>query len=378
MFLQQKVNDINERIKVLKDVSNILIWGAGQHTCKLFEKTSILSYDVKHIVDMDRRKHGSFFFGFEIEDPEKILWDRIGAMIISVPGKEREISRKFKEHFSFAGEVIFLYEEKDHTPFYYLYDENVLEVCYLGSYNTWNDAMTECDGYDDSTIINKVIQSVESVLKGNAAWERDGYLFYEPKYVYPICAAVLRCAVYNRNKGKTGVRVLDIGGSLGSTYFQNKKYWSVMDDLEYVIAEQDNFYEYGHKHLEDKTLKFINSRDEFGIHGKFDIVLFSASLQYIPTYKEIMEKVMKINPCYIIFDRILIGEKKRICKELVPEYIYKSSYPVIIFSEEELIDLVTSDYEMIEKDGSSVPENAYFLDENVESRFYVFQRKNHG
>ena len=47
-----------------------------------------------------------------------------------------------------------------------------------------------------------------------------------------------------------------------------------MDDLEYVIAEQDNFYEYGHKHLEDKTLKFINSRDEFGIHGKFDIVLF--------------------------------------------------------------------------------------------------------
>lgn len=152
-----------------------------------------------------------------------------------------------------------------------------------------------------------------------------------------------------------------------------------MDDLEYVIAEQDNFYEYGHKHLEDKTLKFINSRDEFGIHGKFDIVLFSASLQYIPTYKEIMEKVMKINPCYIIFDRILIGEKKRICKELVPEYIYKSSYPVIIFSEEELIiDLVTSDYEMIEKDGSSVPENAYFLDENAESRFYVFQRKNHG
>lgn len=90
MFLQQKVNDINERIKVLKDVSNILIWGAGQHTCKLFEKTSILSYDVKHIVDMDRRKHGSFFFGFEIEDPEKILWDRIGAMIISVPGKERD------------------------------------------------------------------------------------------------------------------------------------------------------------------------------------------------------------------------------------------------------------------------------------------------
>lgn len=58
--------------------------------------------------------------------------------------------------------------------------------------------------------------------------------------------------------------------------------------------------------------------------------------------------------------------------------IYKSSYPVIIFSEEELIDLVTSDYEMIEKDGSSVPENAYFLDENAESRFYVFQRKNHG
>lgn len=51
MFLQEKIQDINRRLKELRKTHNIIIWGAGRHTVKLFELTDMLSYDIKNIID---------------------------------------------------------------------------------------------------------------------------------------------------------------------------------------------------------------------------------------------------------------------------------------------------------------------------------------
>ena len=101
----------------------------------------------------------------------------------------------------------------------------------------------------------------------------------------------------------------------------------------------------------------------------------SASLQYISEYIEITEKIKRARPEYIILDRILISERGRLCKETVPEKIYKSSYPVRIFSEKEIKDFFEPEYQVIENDISSVPETANFIDGKAESRFYVFQNQ---
>ena len=63
----------------------------------------------------------------------------------------------------------------------------------------------------------------------------------------------------------------------------------------------------------------------------------------------------------------------RICKECVPEWIYKGSYPVRVFSEEQIGGFFKSDYTMIEHDVSSVPADLYFVDEVVHSWYYVFE-----
>lgn len=371
MFMQKKIDEINKKLLNLKNISSILIWGAGKHTCKLLEKTSLFTYDVKWIVDIDEKKQMSSFYGFCINSPENVLWDTVGAVVISVPNKEAQIKKSLLGEFNYKGIILTLYEDRERTPFYQLYDENILEVCYLGDYKTWNDALKECKGYDDSLIFNKVVDSNRKVLNGDALWERDGCLFYKPKYIYSLCASVLRCALQNMNKG---VKILDIGGSLGSTYFQNRAFFHDVNNLEYIIAEQNNFYDYGYRNLEDSILKFINSKSDYSAYGKFDIVLFSASLQYIPQYKEIINKVIKLQPSYIILDRILVSDRNRICKELVPKEIYESSYPVMIYSENELVDFWSPDYKMIEKDVSNVPEKVYFVDGSAESKYYVFQR----
>lgn len=371
MFLQEKVREINKKLRGLNGISHVAVWGAGLHTCKLFEMSCLLSYSVKTVVDIDEIKKGQQYFGFTIKSPQEVKWDDIGGLVISVPGKEEAINSMLAEDLGFRGIIIRLYENNNPTPFYRLYDENATQVRYLGDYQDWDSAQKECNGYDDDVILNKVIYSMDKVLCGEAAWERDGFLFYEKKYIYSICAAILRCALQNNNKG---VRVLDIGGALGSTYFQNRDYLADVKNLEYVVAEQDSFAEYGYQNLQDGILRFIRSGERYADYGKFDIVLMSASLQYIPQYKDILSKIISLKPRYIILDRMLISDRYRICKETVPEAIYKSSYPVMILEENDILNFWGDMYELVEKDISSVPEEAFFVDGKAESRLFVFRR----
>lgn len=371
MYLQEKVRELNGKLTELGNMSVIAIWGAGEHTCRLFEKTELLLYPIKYIVDMDESKKGNKYFGFTIKKPDEMAWDSIEAVVISVPGKEKQITEILQKQFRFRGKIISFYEKEKIMPFYRLYDEKIHTICYIGDYSNWDKAANECKGYDDSIIIDKVIDSTSKVLNGDAVWERDSYLFYEQKYVYRICAAVLKCALQNGNQG---VRILDVGGALGSTYFQNRKYLKDVKNLEYIIAEQNEFAEYGHRNLENQVLKFINSELEtHEDYGKFDIVLLSGSLQYISCYKEVIKKIEKVKPRYIILDRILVGDRMRICKEEVAEEIYKSSYPVMIYTENEIMSFFDSAYELIEKDISSTHEVVFFEDGIADSRYYVFQ-----
>ena len=48
-------------------------------------------------------------------------------------------------------------------------------------------------------ILARVSSTMEKVIDGSAAWERDGCLFFEGKYVHRMCAMILKCAVQNDN-----------------------------------------------------------------------------------------------------------------------------------------------------------------------------------
>lgn len=371
MFLQERVAEVNEKIKELKNASNIVIWGAGVHTEKLFEKSELLSYKIREIVDVDERKENQKFFGFVVKKPDNVVWEIVDAVVISAPSYEKEISERLKSKSGYSGIIITFYGEDECIPFYLLPDDNIQRICYSGDYKEWNDAAAACEGYDDETIMNKVIDANKKVLNGEAVWERDGCLFYQVRYVYSICAFILRCAVKNRNMG---VRVLDIGGSLGSTYLQNRKFLEDVNNLEWVIAEQDHFADYGHKNLESVLggIKFVRSTDCWELRD-FDIILMSGSLQYIADYKEVISKIRKAHPNYIILDRIMISAKQRICKQSIPKGIYQSSYPVRIFGEGEMRELFGENYEMIDNDISSVPAKVYFSNAMAESRRYVYR-----
>ena len=69
---------------------------------------------------------------------------------------------------------------------------------------------------------------------------------------------------------------------------------------------------------------------------RFDIILMSASLQYISYYEELIVRIRKARPDYVILDRLLVSNRKRFCMETVPKTLYESSYPVVIFNKNEV------------------------------------------
>ncbi len=61
MFLQERAKEINDCLKGLAGKANVAVWGAALHTAKLFEKTELLFYNIKTVLDMNEKKWGDYF-----------------------------------------------------------------------------------------------------------------------------------------------------------------------------------------------------------------------------------------------------------------------------------------------------------------------------
>ena len=133
--------------------------------------------------------------------------------------------------------------------------------------------------------LGKVLQTSLAVQKGTFAFERDSVGFKKSLYDWHLVAAILRTAIGNNGC----VSVLDIGGSLGSSYFQHL---SMLKDcnLLWHVVEQAHFVRAGKEHFESAFLKFHDSIDSCTISNSIDLVLFSSVLQYLKSPETFIKK----------------------------------------------------------------------------------------
>lgn len=174
-----------------------------------------------------------------------------------------------------------------------------------------------------------------AVKEGKAVYERDGYLFYEKEY-YLQLLAVLYEVIFEYGE----CNVIDFGGSLASTFFQNRdKLIKYIPRLTWNVVEQRHFVEWGKNNLEDDKLKFYHTMDEI---DKCNVVLFGGSLQYLEDYHVFLEQAAGRDIKYLIIDRMAISNETWVSVQYVHEPIYEASYPVHIICEKELVDEVCS------------------------------------
>lgn len=206
-----------------------------------------------------------------------------------------------------------------------------------GSYGSWQDALSKTSGYDSPHILEKVRNSVSMVREGKAAYERDSVLFANMEYSYELLSMLMWVAA--RRGGR--LNVMDFGGSLGSTFYQNRKFIESLNEIHWCIVEQQEFVETGKKDFETDNLRFFHNIEECTSAFKIDIALFSSVLQYIEFPFEILEKVAEQKIEYLLIDRTPFTDKPdRITIQKVPPSIYKAAYPCWFFNKREFISRI--------------------------------------
>lgn len=200
---------------------------------------------------------------------------------------------------------------------------------YAGDYPDWEEAARNSTGYDAEAILNHVRQAVGLVRDGKAICERDGVLFDEPQYSFPVLAGLLRAAA----KADGRLAVLDFGGSLGSSYFQCREFLSAIRSLSWSVVEQEGFVRCGREEFQNDTLQFHSTIQEAVVAIQPNVVLLSGVLQYLPEPYHVLEEIVQHRVSCLILDRHICSQTQadRIAVQHVPPSIYEASYPVRVF-----------------------------------------------
>ena len=206
---------------------------------------------------------------------------------------------------------------------------------YEGNYASWDEAARLCTGYDEPSILEKTRAALLKVKRGEAGYERDSVLFERIEYSYPLLAYLLYIAT--RNDGQ--LRVLDFGGSLGSSYFQNRGRLSHLRELKWGVVEQPAHVAVGRRDFEDASLRFFESPSQCLEALQPQVLLLSSVLQYLPRPLEWLREAASWRLPYIIVDRaplVRVGPS-RLTIQTVPPSIYNARYPCWILNESELL-----------------------------------------
>lgn len=205
-----------------------------------------------------------------------------------------------------------------------------------GNYATWQDAARDSDGYDSGVILDRVRRSLAEVRDGRAAFERDGCTFDRIHHSHPLLAALLYGAALRNNT----LDVLDFGGSLGSSYFQCRKFLAPVSRVRWTVVEQPAFSEVGRREFQTDQLRFSDLQTALAEGPR--VLLLLSVLQFLPDPAAIVAELRTCDYDAIVVDRTpMWRHPTRITVQHVPAEIYGTPvrYPARIFSRDELVDL---------------------------------------
>lgn len=213
-----------------------------------------------------------------------------------------------------------------------------------GNYSTWEIAEKESSGYNNPVILKKVAESTRKILSGNVVYERDSVLFDKTEYSFPLLAGLLWVAASKKSR----LNVLDFGGSLGTTYYQNRWFLDSVEEINWCIVEQPDVVEEGRKNFSSETIRFFYSIEECCREYEIDVILLSSVLQYIKEPYKLLDQLISRNFEYILVDRTPFIEKDdRITIQKVHPSIYKATYPCWFFNRSKFIRYFTGSYELV-------------------------------
>lgn len=246
---------------------------------------------------------------------------------------------------------------------------NAHSVVYRGNYSTWDEALSASDGYDTDLIVEKVRGALLRVKNGEAVYERDSVLFDRVQHAWPLLSGLLWNATRNQNR----LCLVDYGGSLGSSYFQNRPFLEYLDKLRWCIVEQPKFVECGKKEFESEELRFYASLDACLTENEPTLLLLSSVVQYLDEPYVRLGELLKWRFDTILIDRtpFLPSGTDRITVQHVPAEIYPASYPAWLFDEAGFKSFFMEQFDVM----AEFPSSADIPHDDITYKGFMFRRK---
>jgi putative methyltransferase (TIGR04325 family) len=216
-------------------------------------------------------------------------------------------------------------------------------ITWSGDFGSWVEAIEASRGYEDPCILCRVKEAALKVKSGEAAYERDSVLFHEKDYRWPVLAILLKVAARNENR----LRVLDVGGSLGSSYYQHREFLNDLSEIRWSIVEQKAFVSCGKSYFETEELRFFEDLDSGFAQNPIELVLLSSVLPYVENPYDLLGKIFSYEIPHIIMDRtpfLLTGNRDRLTVQKIPPTIYPASYPAWFFNKKKFFRFVEQKY----------------------------------
>ncbi len=218
---------------------------------------------------------------------------------------------------------------------------------FRGDYREWAEACAASGGYDDRVILQKVLAATLEVKAGRAAFERDGVLFARSEPDGPLLTQLQELA----EQGGGRLRVLDFGGSLGSTYWRHRDRLPAGNDLRWDIVEQPSFVEAGRRHLADTPLGFYRDVEAAQAAGVHDVLLCSCVLQYLDEPYRLLAEWSRLEIPWLLLNNLPLHDRgyDRLRVQHVPPSIYAATYPVWFFNRTGFRQRVTEHYGIVKE-----------------------------
>ncbi len=216
---------------------------------------------------------------------------------------------------------------------------------FFGDYSSWEIAKNESTGYESAVILERVKNSLIKVKNGSVPYARDGVVFDELFYPFPLLTAFLQIAIENDNK----LNLIDFGGSLGNSYYQCRNSLSMLEDLTWNIVEQENFVRCGKENFENNQLKFFYDIESCVAVEQPNSIFMSGVIQCLESPYDFLQEVFDYSFKYIILDRVPFTKQggDRLTVQKVPPEIYSASYPAWFFDFNKFLSLFAEKYDLV-------------------------------
>jgi putative methyltransferase (TIGR04325 family) len=219
------------------------------------------------------------------------------------------------------------------------------DTVFTGDYRSWHEASASGRGYAHAAILERTRQAVAQARANPGTFERDAMVLPKAEYSFPVLAALLHLA--HRNRGR--LHVLDFGGSLGSTFFQFRRFLQSIPEIRWIVVEQPHYVACGRAEFAGEGLDFQPTIEAAMGEMEPHVLLLSSVLQYLPEPHAMLRDFLAKGFGQIVLDRTAYhtAAADRLTVQRNPASLYQADYPAWFFNEAGLLAPFAKDYRLV-------------------------------